>query len=58
MSGPTEQSAPFRVGLVAMRSGRRPQENLAAATKLIEEANALARHLRGLHDALNEGSSR
>ena len=38
MSGPLEQSAPFRVGLVAMRSGRRPQDNLAAATRLIEEA--------------------
>ncbi len=28
----------FRVGLIAMRSGRHPGENLAAAVKLIEEA--------------------
>jgi predicted amidohydrolase len=30
--------AKFRVGLIAMRSGRHPGENLAAAIKLIEEA--------------------
>ena len=43
-----ERSAPLVAHLVIAE----------ADPKLIEEANALARHLRGLHDALNEGSSR
>jgi predicted amidohydrolase len=32
------QNAAFRVALVAMRSGRRPEDNLATATRLIGEA--------------------
>lgn len=46
---------------VGARSGRRLVAHLVIAEadpKLIEEANALARHLRGLHDALNEGGPR
>src|SRR5262245_12474162 len=34
----TGKTSTFRVGLVAMRSGRNPGDNLAAATKLIEQA--------------------
>jgi len=37
MSGATNK---FRVGLIAMRSGRRPGENLAAALELIRDAKA------------------
>jgi deaminated glutathione amidase len=40
MSQIANQAAPrkFRVGLIAMRSGRKPSENLDAAIKLIDEA--------------------
>jgi predicted amidohydrolase len=38
MTGATGKSSTFRVGLVQMRSGRNPQANLDAATKLIGEA--------------------
>jgi predicted amidohydrolase len=38
MTAETSQPATFRVGLIAMRSGRQPEDNLAAATRLIEEA--------------------
>ena len=38
MTRATGQSATFRVALIAMRSGRRPSDNLAAAVQLIEEA--------------------
>jgi predicted amidohydrolase len=31
-------SSTFRIGLIAMRSGRNPSDNLATATRLIEEA--------------------
>jgi predicted amidohydrolase len=36
----TADASKFRVGLIAMRSGRHPGENLAAAIKLIREAKA------------------
>jgi predicted amidohydrolase len=36
----TADASKFRVGLIAMRSGRHPGENLAAAIKLIKEAKA------------------
>jgi predicted amidohydrolase len=38
MTGATGKSSTFRVGLVQMRSGRNPQANLDAASKLIGEA--------------------
>jgi predicted amidohydrolase len=38
MTNATGKTSTFRVGLVAMRSGRNPGDNLAAATKLIEQA--------------------
>jgi predicted amidohydrolase len=38
MTRATGESATFRVGLIAMRSGRTPRDNLDAATKLIEQA--------------------
>ena len=34
----TAQAPGFRVGLVQMRSGRTPAQNVDAATKLIKEA--------------------
>jgi predicted amidohydrolase len=34
----SDAAGKFRVGLIAMRSGRRPSDNIAAATRLIEEA--------------------
>jgi hypothetical protein len=51
---------PAHVGRCAERSARLVAHLVIAEAdpKLIEEANALARHLRGLHDALNERSSR
>jgi predicted amidohydrolase len=38
MTSATGQTSTFRVGLIAMRSGRSPGDNLAAATRLIEQA--------------------
>jgi deaminated glutathione amidase len=38
MTAEPTQAATFRVGLIAMRSGRQPEDNLATATRLIEEA--------------------
>jgi predicted amidohydrolase len=38
MTQATGDSSTFRVALIAMRSGRRPSDNLEAATKLIEQA--------------------
>jgi predicted amidohydrolase len=38
MTAAADNGAKFRVGLVQMRSGRKPAENLAAAAKLIREA--------------------
>jgi predicted amidohydrolase len=38
MTSATGKTSTFRVGLVAMRSGRNPGDNLAAATKMIEQA--------------------
>ena len=40
MTASTGQSATFRVGLIGMRSTRKPQENIDAAIKLIGEAKA------------------
>jgi predicted amidohydrolase len=40
MTGATGKPSTFRVGLVQMRSGRTPQANLDAATKLIGEAKS------------------
>ena len=40
MTGVTGKSSTFRVGLIQMRSGRAPQANLDAATKLIGEAKS------------------
>jgi predicted amidohydrolase len=40
MTAPAGEAAKFRVGLIQMRSGRTPQENLAAAAALIREAKA------------------
>jgi predicted amidohydrolase len=40
MTGTTGKTSTFRVGLVQMRSGRTPQANLDAATKLIGEAKS------------------
>jgi predicted amidohydrolase len=34
----TDAAGKFRIGLIAMRSSRRPSDNIAAATRLIEEA--------------------
>jgi predicted amidohydrolase len=34
----TGKASTFRIGLIAMRSGRNPSDNLAVATKLIEQA--------------------
>jgi predicted amidohydrolase len=39
MNAAREKSATFRVGLIQMRSGRSPEANLDAATKLIGEAH-------------------
>jgi deaminated glutathione amidase len=38
MTGATNKSSTFRVGLIQMRSGRVPKDNLDSATKLIGEA--------------------
>ena len=38
MSAATGETSTFRVGLVAMRSGRNPGDNLSITTKLIEQA--------------------
>jgi deaminated glutathione amidase len=38
MTNTTGETSTFRVGLIAMRSGRSPADNLDAATKLIEQA--------------------
>jgi deaminated glutathione amidase len=38
MTRATGESSTFRVALIAMRSGRRPPDNLDAASRLIEEA--------------------
>jgi predicted amidohydrolase len=38
MTSATGDTSSFRVGLIAMRSGRSPADNLAAATRLIEQA--------------------
>jgi predicted amidohydrolase len=38
MTRATGESSTFRLGLIAMRSGRRPTDNLDAATRLIEQA--------------------
>jgi len=38
MSAPSGGTSTFRVGLIAMRSARRPADNLDAATRLIEQA--------------------
>jgi predicted amidohydrolase len=38
MTNATGDTSTFRIGLIAMRSGRSPGDNLAAATKLIEQA--------------------
>jgi len=38
MTNTTGETSTFRVGLIAMRSGRNPADNLDAATKLIEQA--------------------
>src|SRR5712691_4217763 len=40
MTQATGKPSTFRVGLVQMRSGRAPQANIDAATKLIGEAKA------------------
>ena len=37
-AGMSDAVGKFRVGLIAMRSGRRPSDNIAAATRLIDEA--------------------
>jgi deaminated glutathione amidase len=44
MTGTTGKTSTFRVGLVQMRSGRTPQANLDAATKLISEAKTAGAH--------------
>jgi deaminated glutathione amidase len=38
MTSTTGEISTFRIGLIAMRSGRNPSDNVAAATKLIEQA--------------------
>jgi predicted amidohydrolase len=38
MTRATGESSTFRVGLIAMRSGRKPSDNLDAATRLIQQA--------------------
>ena len=38
MTNATGETSTFRIGLIAMRSGRSPGDNLGAATKLIEQA--------------------
>ena len=38
MNAPAGHSGDFRVGLIAMRSGRKPADNLADAAKLIKQA--------------------
>src|SRR5262245_44286527 len=40
MSVTTGQTSTFKIGLVQMRSGRTPQDNLDTATKLIGEAKS------------------
>jgi hypothetical protein len=51
---------PAHVGRCAERSARLVAHLVIAEAdpRLIAEADALARHLRGLHDALNEGGAR
>src|SRR5437879_13704280 len=39
-SNAKSNNANFRVGLIQMRSGRAPQQNIDAATRLIDEAKA------------------
>jgi predicted amidohydrolase len=38
MTSTTGETSTFRIGLIAMRSGRNPADNVAVATKLIEQA--------------------